>query len=387
MSDTNDNALSVVEQTIVNSLARVSPEFEKSILKNNYSLVADDQIEAAKRQVMKSDYAMQCVRNSPTHFEQAVLTASALGLDLTEGKKQGWLIPRSVKMTDTQGRKRDVPVIMFQPGYKGYEAIHQRLGVIKRLYVRAIRENDEFNWSGDDSEKPTHNANWFESEESRGDIIGAYCVTYFPDGDMQTVTAGIEEIYTKHRDKSDSWKTENGRKYSPWTHFPEQMVLKTMVYIAHKQWPAYKMSESGHASQVLETLHQADTADYENIKSQTDGRFEGFLMTNNAVGMYLLHKEYLAGHDNFDLDDKNGKAWVNLFRNLPEGFKGKVREQVNRLIEQGENMYLEIKESINNEDPATIELVDYMDRDCKRLLAKNLGKDMSEKLGDLVKGE
>lgn len=381
-----EKSLSVVEQTIDNSIVNVNPAYSKAILNNSYSLVPEDQLLAARKQVMKSQFSMTCVKNSPLHFEDAVRTAGVLGLDLTESKKQGWLIPRQVKIVDTQGHERKMFVIVLQTGYKGAEAIHQRLGVIDRLFLRVVRKNDEFSWSGDDTEKPVHNANWFASEAERGEIIGAYCITYFPDKSIMVTSAGIEEIYSKHRDKSDSWKNEANRKYSPWFTFPEQMILKTIQYIASKQWPAFKMSETGHASQVIEALHKTDTDDYQEIKQiPTDGRFEGFLMTNNAVGMYLLHQEYLDGQDNFDLDDAKGKAWAQLFSNLPEGFKGKVREQVNELIEKGENHFLDIIASIEAEDPATSELIDYMDRECKKLLAKELGSDLSNKLGELTK--
>jgi len=378
--------LSVAETTIDNSIVNIQPDYSKAISQNSYSLIPEDQLLAAKRQVMKSAFAMTCVKNSPLHFQDAVRTAGVLGLDLTDGKKQGWLIPRQIKVVDTQGKERKMFVIVLQTGYKGAEAIHQRLGVIDRLFLRVVRANDEFSWSGDDTEKPAHNANWFAPESERGEIIGAYCITYFPNKSIMVSSAGIEEIYTKHRDVSDSWKNEQKRQWSPWTTFPEQMILKTIQYIASKQWPAYKMSKDGHASKVIEALHKADTDDYQELKQiPQDARFEGFLMTNDAIGMFLLEKEYLNGQPNFDFDDENGKAWVNLFSNFPKGFIGRIKKQVQDLIDDGQNQVLNLIASIEAEDPATIELIEHLSAGTMKMLEKELGDVDTQKLHELIK--
>ena len=57
-------------------------------------------------------------------------------------------------------------------------------------------------------------------------------------------------------------------------------------------------------SETLVMLEEANRVDLEGEDEKVDLRFEGFLMTNNAVGMYLLEQEYLDGQSNFDFDDE-----------------------------------------------------------------------------------
>ena len=81
------------------------------------------------------------------------------------------------------------------------------MGVIDRLSIRVVRENDTFEWSGDDQEKPKHEADWFKSDNDRGGISGAFAVTYYPDGSINVTVSAISSIFEKHRDVSDSFRS------------------------------------------------------------------------------------------------------------------------------------------------------------------------------------
>ena len=202
---------------ISNVLQAIEPQYHNIAIRHGWGLIAKTQVAAAYKQLSKSAYLMKVAENNPQSVYNAVETAAILGVDLTEGKRQGWLVPRENS-------------IVFQVGYKGIEAIHQRLGVIKRLVVQTVRENDEWSWSGDDQEKPTHIADWM-NEKARGEIAGAYAITYFPDSSIQVKVSSVEAIYRDHRDKSDSWKKVDSRKYSPWMNHPEAMIEKTMAIL------------------------------------------------------------------------------------------------------------------------------------------------------------
>lgn len=138
-------------------------------------------------------------------------------------------------------------------------------------------------------------------------------------------------------------------------------------------------------AETIAMLEESNRVDLEVDENEKDERFEGFLLTGNAVGMYLLHKEYLNGHPNFDLDDDNGKAWVKLFSDLPKGFKGRAREQVNELIQDGDGQLNEIINYISSDDPEVLNITKDFDNECKKLLAKELGEEMTSVLKELTK--
>lgn len=237
-----------------------SAQFISTLTQYKWDLIPDSQLQAAKQALTKNDYIMRVACGNVDAVHDALVKSAILGLDLTEGKRQGWLLPRK----NSAGQM----VVQLQVGYKGVEAIHQRMGVIDRLSIRVIREADQFEWSGDDREKPSHKADWFGSDKDRGKIIGAFAVTYFPDESINVVVTSITEIHEKHRDISDSWKSYKKKlaegKYAfppPWVDYEKAMVEKTMAYIASKQWPA-NIRDKGVSSKIVSTLHEVDVADY-----------------------------------------------------------------------------------------------------------------------------
>jgi len=257
---------------------------------------------------------------------------------LTDGKRQGWLLPRK----NQQGKT----VIQLQVGYKGVEAIHQRMGVIDRLAIRVVRENDDFNWSGDDPETPDHKAeDWFAPEEQRGPIVGVFSITYFPDGNIQVMTAPISEIYEKHRDRSDSWKSYSAKIANgesayppPWVTDEKAMIEKTMAYIASKQWPADIRNQEA-ASKILETLHETDIADYslQYTKEQRDA-FYSFLEADDSLGMYLFSKHV-------DIE-----VFSALFNTFKKGEKTKMKDRVRKMEDMGQKLLDGVLNSIENND-------------------------------------
>lgn len=318
-------------------------QFVSTLSQYKWDLLPDSQLHAAKQALTKSDYIMKIAAGDANAVHGALMQSAILGLDLTEGKRQGWLLPRKNQNGKT--------VIQLQVGYKGVEAIHQRMGVIDRLVIRVVRENDDFEWSGDDAEKPRHEAkpNWFASDEERGKISGAFAITYFPDGSINVVTAPITDIFERHRDRSESYKsykakTDKGEwAYSPpWVTDEKSMVEKTMAYIAAKQWPA-NIRDDGQSSKILETLHETDVADYNyQYTAQQKEAFYGFIENNDSLGMYLFSKRvdievYIA-------------LYKGLISSVPRGGKGKRREEHEKVMNEGESIFFEIIKLIEKED-------------------------------------
>lgn len=339
-------------EVIDSTIARLEPEFSKTVLAQGWHLIPKTQLLAAKRQIMRNDYSMKLASQNPQSLYDAIMTAAIIGVDLTEGKRQGWLVPRDGG-------------IAFQVGYKGIEAVHQRLGVIQRLVVRTVHQGDTLAWSGDDQEKPIHTADWF-NDKARGDMVGAYAITYFPDGSYQVMSESIEAINRDHRDKSDSWKNEKSRKFSPWSNHIKAMVEKTMAIIASKQWPAASQDKE-HASEVLERLHQAETADYSVYKKDdvvVVNDMHAFMLAGDALGLYLFLNAIPA-------EEQMQYYW---WPASPKGLKGACREHHQRMLESGQELYQRILQAIDaGHDYQLAECLELATGTTRKLLADQVG--------------
>lgn len=280
--------------TIDTMIQQASEGFAKTLSQYKWDLLPDSQLQAAKQALTKNDYIMGVAASDPGAVHDSLMQAAILGLDLTEGKRQGWLLPRKNQHKKT--------VIVLQVGYKGVEAIHQRMGVIDRLSIRTVRENDIFTWTGNDQDKPEHVAstdketpNWFATDEERGPVSGAFAITYYPDGAINTTVAPISVIYERHRDRSDSYKMYAEKKKKgeyafppPWVSDEQSMIEKTMAFIAAKQWPANNRNDEV-SSKILETLHEIDISDYslQYTKEQREW-FYSLFEADDSLGMYLF---------------------------------------------------------------------------------------------------
>lgn len=328
--------LSIIENTV----NEAAGQFVSTLSQYQWNLIPDTQLQAAKQALTKNDYIMKTAAADPGAVHDALINSAVLGLDLTEGKRQGWLIPRK--------NQRGKTVITLQVGYKGVEAIHQRMGVIDRLVVRVVRENDTFEWSGDDQEKPKHEADWFLTDEQRGAIKGAFAITYYPDKSINVVVTSISEIYEKHRDRADSYRTyirklDAGEKACPppWVSDEKAMVEKTMAYIAAKQWPA-NIRDEDRSSKILETLHTIDVSDYSRYTPEQKDAFYRFFEADDSLGMWLFSQRV-------DIE-----TFAALFNTFPKGEKVKKKEIVRRMEGEGVKMFHTILEGLDENDPAKV---------------------------------
>lgn len=329
-------------QKIDEMIVSAKPLMISTIKQYQWELIPDTQLLAAKAALTKSDYIMKIAVGDPGAVHDALIKGAILGVDLTESKRQAYLLPRKNAAGKT--------VIQLQVGYKGIEAIHQKMGVIDRLVIRVVHENDHFEWSGDDAEKPNHQAEWFSIE--RGKIIGVYSITYFPSGQIHVMTAPISEIYEKHRALSDSWKQYQKKKAAGENPFPpswltheKAMIEKTMAYIASKQWPA-NIRNTESASKILETLHEVDTADYREAFARYSDKekeiFDLLVREEDALGLHLMYRRFKDG--------ENLEAWNGLYNSFPRGEKVKNKKLINSLCDMGLQMENNITQALADED-------------------------------------
>lgn len=342
-------------------------QFVSTLQQYKWDLIPDTQLIAAKQALTRSDYIEKIACGNVEAVHDSLIKAAILGLDLTEGKRQGWLLPRKNQFGKT--------VIQLQVGYKGVEAIHQRMGVINRLVVSVVHENDQFSWSGDDQEKPSHNADWFATEEQRGPIKGAYIITYYPDNSINVKVASIQELYEKHRAYSDSYRSYIAKKDKgedafppPWVTHEKSMIEKTMAYIASKQWPA-NIRDSEYSSKILETLHEVDAADYAtHYKPEHKEAFIGFIEAQDGLGVYLLSRRMgIEGYSAMIGDMRKA---------IPKG-QGRMayKDKVDDLYNIGSSLMVEINNSLIDGDSGRLsECLE----DCSELTLKLVKSEMND---------
>lgn len=325
------------ELIIFNTLRDGAGDYANAVAKYQWQLIPDAQLAAARQALTRNSYIIQAACNDPEAVKDALYNAAVLGVDLTDGKRQGWLVPRKNQYGKT--------VVTLQVGYKGVEAIHQRLGVIDHLTIRVVRQNDDFEWSGDDQEKPKHKANWFDSDEKRGPIVGVFSITYFPNASgIKVAVAGVDEIFTKHRDRSDSYKTYVSKKSKgeyahppPWVSDEKSMVEKTMAFIAAKQWPA-NIRDDGVSSKILETLHSVDVSDYSRFTVDQRDIFTRLFEARDSLGMWLFARSV-------DIE-----IFAELTKTFPKGKKTEYKNILRDMERIGSMAYALIVEGLNGED-------------------------------------
>ncbi len=362
----------------VNQLVASSSEkFVDTLTQYKWDLLPDSQLHAAEKALSKNDYIMKIATSNPKDVHSSLIQAAVLGVDLTEGKKQAWLLPRKNQSGKT--------VICLQVGYKGVEAIHQRMGVIDRLVIRVVRENDSFDWSGDDQEKPNHNAQWMDSDDKRGAISGAYAITYYPDKSINVTVTSISNIFEKHRNRSESYKSyiakykKGGYNHKPpWVSDEQSMVEKTMAYIASKQWPA-NIRDNSQSSKILETLHTIDSSDYiYGFTYEQKTAFFNFVDSNDCLGLFLFSQHVGIEIYSALLRVQN--------KTYDKGMIMKGKAMQGERLSKGRDIYNAIHEAISKEDDLLLsECLDGVMDVTSTLLDRALDLEQRDKVKELTK--
>lgn len=172
----------------------------------------------------RNDYLAKTALSNPISTQNAIINVAAIGISLNPAQKLAYLVPRK-------------GAICLDISYMGLMHIAQQSGAIKWCQSAIVRKNDQFRREGLDK-PPVHIYNDFDTEEQRGEIVGAYVVIKTDEGDYLTHTMRIDAIYAI-RDRSEAWKKykQDSSKKCPWVTDEEQMILKTVVKQAAKYWP------------------------------------------------------------------------------------------------------------------------------------------------------
>jgi recombination protein RecT len=158
--------------------------------------------------------------------------------------KYAYLVPRKVK--------GDLKCIL-DISYMGMIKILTDAGAVKNVDAGVIYSNDKYDFRrGSDP--------YFKHQPvlaNKGEKVGAYAIAFLRDGGFQFEILGREEI-EKIRATSESYKNEEGRKYSPWETWEDEMWKKSVLKRLFKLLPKTNFSDQ---------LIAAISHDYDNESS------------------------------------------------------------------------------------------------------------------------
>ena len=165
----------------------------------------------------------------PVTILSALMTASALGLDLTPSLGQCYIIPYDNKKREG-GNWITVSEAQFQLGYRGAIALAQRSDRIARIAADVVCERDYFEYSKGLNPKLEH----VESdEEDRGPVTHVYAVANFTNGGYAFEVWPVNKVISHAKKFSKSYDSSK----SPWKTDFDSMAKKTLIMAIWKYLP------------------------------------------------------------------------------------------------------------------------------------------------------
>lgn len=175
--------------------------------------------------------------------QQALMSASMIGLSLSPQLQHLYLIPRGNKAT-------------LLVSYKGMMEVVNRDGHVVSVKSKVVYGNEAFEYIEGTTTEIRHKI--IADAKKRGPMVGAYCVAKLPDGEL-LVEYMDSEMMNRVKNASESKNSD----YSPWNKWPEEMWKKSVTRRAWKYWP-----KSSGLDGMMEVMNK-----YESIKfNELDGR-------------------------------------------------------------------------------------------------------------------
>lgn len=152
-----------------------------------------------------------------TSVLMAAMQCATIGLEPNTPLQEAWLLPRKNKGTVE---------CQLSIGYRGYLKLARRSGTLREIHAQGVREGDTFH-HGFGHDGPT--LDWTPApDEQRGELTHAFAVAWFMNGGRAQMVLNRVEVEAR-RAKSDSWRNDKARPYSPWTTTPEAMWRKSAI--------------------------------------------------------------------------------------------------------------------------------------------------------------
>lgn len=198
-------------QTMRAALEKRASEFEAALPKAG-GLDAKRFLRVALTTFQVNPQILDC---TPASVTVAMLQAAAFGLELDPVLGQAYLVP--------YGKTCQLII-----GYRGYMNLARRSGQVTSIMAKLVRQKDEFDYVEGLDRKLYHKPFWGDDP---GDIVGAYCITRFKEGEP--------DIFAMSRRELDAIKNRSRAKSGPWTTDFGAMCQKTVIRHASKFWPVY----------------------------------------------------------------------------------------------------------------------------------------------------
>lgn len=167
---------------------------------------------------------MRCfdTQQGQTSVLLAAMQAAALGLEPNTPVQDCWLLPRR---QGGRGQDGGVWEAQLSIGYRGYLRLARRSGMVQTIYAEVVRERDHFDWArGLEADLLDHKP----ATGDRGPLTHTYAVARYKEGGYSFIVLDRTQIEAR-RAMSDSWKSDRGRPYSPWTKWEEPMWRKSAI--------------------------------------------------------------------------------------------------------------------------------------------------------------
>jgi recombination protein RecT len=204
----------------------------------------------------------------------ALMTASALGLDLTPQLGQCFIIPYDNRKKD--GNKFvTVTEAQFQLGYRGVIALAMRSGELARVTAEVVCERDYFRYSKGLNPVLDHQES---TDEDRGAITHVYAVANFinggyafevwPVGKVVSHAKKTSKSYYKDEYSRDGKRTGNKiiNDRSPWHTDFESMAKKTLIMAIWKYLPlSTEVMLAATTDETIKTVGLSEISDEKSV--------------------------------------------------------------------------------------------------------------------------
>ena len=169
-----------------------------------------------------NEYLCNVAMTNQDSLKHAILNVAAIGLSLNPAEPRAYLVPRKNK-------------VCLDISYMGYKQLYEDTGAVQWVRAEIHYQKDVFEWHSF-NRQPAHK---FDPSEDRGEIKGCYVCAKLANDDIMSTYMKISDIYKIRDIYSESWKGKN-RSFSPWSTNPLEMIKKTVIRYARKDWPAGK---------------------------------------------------------------------------------------------------------------------------------------------------
>jgi len=224
----NNNQIAVREKESKQLVFMAQKQFEVS---NEYKMNFNREAGFAIQILTNNPYLLKC---DPDSVKHAIVNVALTGITLNPALKYAYLVPRKVK--------NELKCIL-DISYMGMIKILTDAGAVKNVDAGVIYQNDKYDFRRGSDPYFKHQP----ALSNRGEKVGAYAIAFLRDGGFQFEILGKEEI-EKIRATSESYKNEEGRKYSPWETWEDEMWKKSTLKRLFKLLPKTNFSDQLIAS-------------------------------------------------------------------------------------------------------------------------------------------